>query len=193
VGNVHYLDYRGQGKQEALALARALSQLPSPEPLPDALPAPPEIPVSYLDRFKNRIGSQASLVRGDQLELVSELKQHLRQGGDPEGVRVLLEQMKKRPDLYANVEKEIDTILAGMQEPSSRPNFELPQQADEPVGGTPPMTTPPQQLRPNDTSDAKTRGGLRGIPTWIVILVVLGLIGVCSCIVLGSLSSGFYY
>ncbi len=48
LSRIQLIDYRKQDRQSAISLARALAGLPPAKPIPDPLPPPPEIPVSYL-------------------------------------------------------------------------------------------------------------------------------------------------
>ena len=43
-----HVDYRSRDRAAGLKLARAIGSLPPAGPLPDPLPAPPDVPASYL-------------------------------------------------------------------------------------------------------------------------------------------------
>jgi len=48
LSQIQILDYCEQDKQSALSLGRAFTQLPPSPPLPEQLPEPPDVPMSYL-------------------------------------------------------------------------------------------------------------------------------------------------
>ena len=60
----------------AIALGRALMQVPPAAPLPDPLPEPPAVPVTYLADLKARV-EQPSLAPEEQWRLLTELEERL--------------------------------------------------------------------------------------------------------------------
>ena len=123
---IQFVDYRSQDKQAAFRLTKALSDLPAVKPLPDPLPEPPPVPISYIGNLKERIDSPTPLSFDEQAALVFKLKEHLREGENSEDVLDLLGRLKKREDLYAKIDKEIDAILssATAASASSKPAFQ---------------------------------------------------------------------
>ena len=55
LSTIQYVDYRPQDRQAAISLAKAVQNVPAPVAMPDPLPAPPEVPISYLGNLKNEI------------------------------------------------------------------------------------------------------------------------------------------
>lgn len=112
IGQIQYIDYRKQDKQAAFALKRAIAGLPAPPPLPDPLPNPPPVPISYVVSLKERIDSPAALDKKEQIAMVFELRDRFREGRPADEITGLLNRLKRRDDLLAKVEREIDTVLA---------------------------------------------------------------------------------
>jgi len=113
LSNIQGIDYSNSSDKSAVfALLKAINNLPASPKLPEPLPEPPPVPISYLDNIKDKIDSP-DLDRRDQLALVNELKNKLT---DPENKKEdiygLLKRLKKRDDLLASVFIEIDHILA---------------------------------------------------------------------------------
>lgn len=108
---IQFVDYRTYDTRAVLRLARALGSLPSSKPLPDPLPAPPEIPVSYLGSLVKQLESDEPMSFAGQSAMLIDLK---RSYLDPEttgDARKLLEVLRKRQDLLATVAREIDELL----------------------------------------------------------------------------------
>ena len=113
---VHCVDYLVPGSKHAYkALERALHNLPPAAPLPDPMPAPPPVPVSYLVALRERIEA-ASLDQKEQIVLVFELRDKFRSGRPGAEIALLLDLLKRRDDLYAKVEREIDSVLAEIRQ-----------------------------------------------------------------------------
>lgn len=108
---IQFVDYRSQDRQAALRLMSALIKLPPPQPMPDPLPEPPVVPISYLGTLKEQIETPRNLSFDEQTGIVAKLREYLREGDNPDDAITLLRQMKKRPDLFATVDKEIDALL----------------------------------------------------------------------------------
>jgi len=70
------VDYCNPGPDAAFELADALANLPRSPKLPDPLPPPPAIPMSYLTSLSARVRAP-SLTLDDQLVLVSKLRASL--------------------------------------------------------------------------------------------------------------------
>ena len=123
----------------------SIRRRPAP-PAPDPLPAPPDVPVSYLSNLQERIDSSDTLNSQDQITLLFELEEGLRDGRSPTEIRDLLLRLKRRDDLLAKVATKIDAALKGLQEAAPAPRrdaaaagagFAAPPQRDAgPAGGT---------------------------------------------------------
>lgn len=139
LSNVQYVDYsNADDKNAVFALLKAISNLPPSASMPDPLPEPPAIPISYLDNIKDKIDS-ANLDKRDQISLVSELKNKLEDSENKkEDIYGLLKRLKKRDDLLASVYLEINSILN--EEPESKPQKEIYGNKTAEI-----KTTPPEQ------------------------------------------------
>jgi hypothetical protein len=118
---IQFVDYRTQDRQSAFRLVNALNNLPSPRPLPDPLPEAPAVPISYLGSLKEQIEISRSLSFEEQTALIFKLKDQFLQEDQQEDVLVLLRAMKRREDLFAKIDKEIDTLLTTMPKASLHP------------------------------------------------------------------------
>lgn len=116
LSQIHYVDYRKRDTAAALKLAGALNAVPPAPALPNPLPDPPAVPVSYLSGLADQIDSNPVLGSKDQSALVSELRRGLRDPETEAGARELLARLRTRSDLYANIRDEIDELL---QEPAT--------------------------------------------------------------------------
>ena len=111
LSQIHFVDYRNpDGKSAALEVGRALNAVPLPAALPDPLPAAPAVPVSYLGSLVARVAAP-KLSYEEQTALVVDIKTSLRDAATADDARQLLLKLKRRPDLLARTEKEIDELL----------------------------------------------------------------------------------
>ncbi len=117
LSKIQYVDYRNRDSEAALLLGRAFANLPPTEPLPDPLPAPPEVPISYLNSLWEEIEDDSNELSPErQSFLVLELKRSLT---DPETRKdglELLEKLRRRSDLFANTAGEIDELSEKVRE-----------------------------------------------------------------------------
>lgn len=105
------LVYRPQDKAAFKVLQKTIRKLPEAPPLPDPLPDPPSVPMSYLSTLREQIEIEAQLTPKDQSYLVSELRSHFRDGGRAEEIIDLLHRLKRRNELLAKVQRDIDDLL----------------------------------------------------------------------------------
>jgi hypothetical protein len=135
VARVQVVDYSTPGEDSAINLAVALSGLRPMDSLPDPLPAPPPVPISYLSNLSHQI-AVATLGLDDQLALVSKLESAYERTDDPEdqaAVIDLLHRLSQRPDLYAESERRVQRILgAGPTEPLYDSSTQLPRRSRTP-------------------------------------------------------------
>lgn len=166
LSQIQFVDYRKQDKTGAINLARALKTLPQAKPLPDPLPTPPAVPLSYLGRITEQIDSAASLDHKEQSALVSELRRGARDPETAADARKLLERMRKRDDLLARIGDEIDELLEEAREtevkrpephPDSRPAPPRP----EPLSLKPDPVPAPRVPAVSDKSADKSSEGSR--------------------------------
>jgi hypothetical protein len=108
---VDYSD-RAVRDRAALQVAGGLGSLSAAPPLPDPLPEPPGIPLSYLINLVDLAGERTGLGHDQQRHILQQLEPALR-SADPEerqGGYDILEILSRRGDLYADVDRTI-TLL----------------------------------------------------------------------------------
>ena len=138
LSKIQFVDYRLQDSQAVISLVRALQNLPPSQPLPDPLPEPPEVPLSYLGALKAQIETRNTLTFEEQTGLVVTLKGQLREPEQAEDVRGLLRSLRQRNDLLANVATEIDEALAGVPEAGPEPPIQEVPPAGQQLAERPP-------------------------------------------------------
>jgi hypothetical protein len=111
LSKIQLVPYRRPDRGEALRLARAVSSLPSARPLPNPLPPPPDVPISYLGQLTEKVESPAGLDFDDQSALLIDLRRGLQDPDTRDDSRTLLERLRKRRDLFAAIAEEIDLIV----------------------------------------------------------------------------------
>ena len=124
LSSVQYIDYSNtEDKNAVFALLKAINNLPPSPKIPDQLPEPPAVPISYLDNIKDKIDSP-ELDKRDQLELVNELKNKLEDSENrKDDIYGLLKRLRKRDDLLASVYLEINNVLSTESEPKLQKNI----------------------------------------------------------------------
>ena len=126
LSQIQLVDYRGEDRTAAFRLARAVSQVPPAGPLPDPLPDPPAVPLSYLGTLAAQVDGTSTLSYEHQSALLLDLKAQLRDPGTADDARLLLDRLRRRRDLLATVGDEIAVLLASAPAaPALRP---VPQQ-----------------------------------------------------------------
>lgn len=110
LSGIQFVDYRGQDKQAAFALVKALQDVPQATPLPDPLPAEPPVPVSYLGDLRAQIEVAQNLTLSEQRDILFRIKPRLKDPESSEDARELLRLLRGREDLLATVAEEIDTL-----------------------------------------------------------------------------------
>lgn len=116
LNEIQVTDYRRRDKEAAFALVKSINTAPPTTPLPDPLPTPPRVPISYLSTLKDRIDSNDPLSSQDQKILLFELEEGLREGRSPTEMRDLLLRLKRRDDLLAKVATQIDAALKSLED-----------------------------------------------------------------------------
>lgn len=79
---IQHVDYRQQDKLAYKLLDKAMKTLPTPQLLPDPLPRPPEVPISYLGDLKEQIESARTLSLEEQTAILFKLEDSLHEKGD---------------------------------------------------------------------------------------------------------------
>jgi ubiquinone/menaquinone biosynthesis C-methylase UbiE len=128
LGELQCVDYSRRDVSTFQKLQRALKLLLPAPPLPDPLPNPPAI--SLLNWMRDRIESESPLERLVQSGLVSELERQFRNGESPKEITYLLQLLKKRSDLLADVMQDIDELMrdVGRGPPANRLQPSEPEQ-----------------------------------------------------------------
>ncbi|MCC6612921.1 MAG: toll/interleukin-1 receptor domain-containing protein [Anaerolineae bacterium] len=116
---IQFVDYTTQDTQAAFRLVSALNSLPSAPVLPDPLPEPPPVPLSYVGKLREQIDRQ-QLTFDEQASIVFKLKERLQDGDSTEEARGLLERLRRRDDLYAKIDREIQDVLEANRPISAR-------------------------------------------------------------------------
>lgn len=150
LSQVQFVDYRKKDRDAVLKLARAFTVVPASKPLPDPLPPPPEVPLSYLGSVAARVDQAAMLTYEEQSALIVDLRGATRDQETRADALVLLRRLRKRRDLLAAVADEIDDVLRGLASPpDARP---IPGHAPPPLAS--PVAAlhvpPPAPVRPPD-------------------------------------------
>jgi len=104
------VDYCTPGADAAFELADALASLPPSPALPDPLPSPPPVPVSYLSDLAARVHA-ATLSLDDQLAIVSRLRTALDRPSERDAAFELLTTLHGRTDLYHAAAREMEGLL----------------------------------------------------------------------------------
>ncbi|MCA9911618.1 MAG: hypothetical protein KC519_23345, partial [Anaerolineae bacterium] len=116
---IQFVDYTSQDSQAAFRLISALNSVPSAAPLPDPLPEAPQVPLSYVGKLREQIDSP-QLTFDEQASLIFKLKERLQEGDSPEDAVALLKRLRRRDDLYAKIDREIEELLPASRPVSSR-------------------------------------------------------------------------
>ena len=83
LGELQWVDYSRRDISAFQKLQRTLRHFRPAPPLPDPLPKPPAIPMSNLSRLKAEIETNSQLQFQDQIQLVFQLRQQVRNGESP--------------------------------------------------------------------------------------------------------------
>jgi hypothetical protein len=145
---VDYLDESPE--RRAFRLAGALQGLPATPPLPEQLPAPPPVPLSYLVELSDQLRTP-SLTLDEQMQIVSRLRKAVADPDDHVAALELLRQLKARSDLYYAVVADVDRLRTEIEEARAAPAAAPPPPAEAaPVEGAPPPpeTTAPVEAEP---------------------------------------------
>jgi len=158
LSQIQFVDYRNQDRSAALRLARALATIPPSEPLPDPLPAPPDVPISYLGGVTEQIETRLGLSYEQQSALIVDLQRGLRDPETAADSRALLVRLRKRRDLLATIADEVDELLkmrVAIADPVPLPLVPIivPTLPDDarplpPIGDVPPVSPEPQRPEP---------------------------------------------
>lgn len=111
LSRVQFVDYQKRDHDSALRLAKALNAAPPSMPLPNPLPTPPDIPISYLSGLAVKIDSKTRLTDKEQINLIGELRRSLKNSDTERDAFTLLERLRARKDLLATNAEEVDELI----------------------------------------------------------------------------------
>ncbi len=133
LSEIQITDYRKRDMEAAFAVLKAINLAPATTALPDPLPQPPPVPVSYLSTVKDRIDCAGPLSQQDQITLLFELEQEVEDGHSPAETRDLLLRLKRRDEILAKIASKIDLAIKKLDEknkvekiPEPRPPYQPP-------------------------------------------------------------------
>jgi len=137
LSTLQFIDYKQQDRKSAFALARALAAVPPATVLPDPLPSPPAVPISYLSGLTQKLETTSTLTYEEQSALLVDLRRSLRDPKTSRDGRALLGKLRARRDLFATIAEDIDELL-GLAIPSKPvPPDTVPSTPAPPI--TPPL------------------------------------------------------
>ena len=114
LNEIQVTDYRRRDKGATLSLFKSINAARPAPPLPDPLPEAPPVPVSYLCTLKERIDTPEPLSSNEQITLLFELEEELREGRSTDEIRDLLLSLKRRDDLLARIATKVDAALRSL-------------------------------------------------------------------------------
>ena len=164
LASLQFVDYKSPDRAAAFRLARAFASLPAAGPLPDPLPSPPAVPVSYLSELGQKVDTSEALTHDDQSSLIIQLRQSVRDPETANDGRVLLARLRKRRDLFAGIADEIDGLLA----------LSTASQAVAVTSGDAHAKTPRARPRADGLAEMSLFAGLWGLVGVVLALVANG-------------------
>lgn len=117
---LQFVSYTDPTARETLYdVGKALSGMPARPTLPDPLPDPPPVPISYIAELAARVRSKERLTGTEQKSLLFDLKAAVEDRSNKQDALSLLRELSARGDLLASVANEIKATLA-QDEPVNR-------------------------------------------------------------------------
>lgn len=117
LAEIQVTNYVHRDKAAAFSLLKAINSTPEPPAMPDPLPSPPPVPISYLSELKDRIEKPASLTAQEQNLLFLEIEDAIEKGRAQAEIRDLLLSLKQRDDLLASVGRKVDEAIRRVSAP----------------------------------------------------------------------------
>lgn len=131
IADFQYVDYRQQTVDNTLDIISSLSRIPPAATLPDPLPAPPTVPITYLDEFSKILKSE-SLSLNDQMTVLGNLRVRMLDKDDRETIKGLLLELGQRNDITVAVAKDIERLLNETSSPGPEPKRTEPTVSEAP-------------------------------------------------------------
>lgn len=116
LAEIQVTDCRSGDKQAVFALMKSIFATNDAPALPDPLPEPPTVPLSYMSNLSERIDSSTPMSAQDQITLLFELEQELDDTNSRTEVRDLLLRLRRRDDLLAKISNKIDEALTTLDD-----------------------------------------------------------------------------
>lgn len=138
------VDFSAPDMAAAFRLAGAISRLPASKPLPDPLPIPPDVPLSYLSDISQKLYA-ATLTREEQLGITAQLYDAVHDEDDYDVALELARLMERRDDLLVTAERRLREIFAAPRPAASSASSLHPPlgPSSEPPRVDTPVKTPP--------------------------------------------------
>ncbi len=177
------VDYGGGNKAGILSLHKSLAAIDVSGALPDPLPEPPDVPISYLARILDEISQPEVLSYDQQFSFLYRLRDHLRETGNAVDVKKALNELGRRKDLYARVKEEMTVLLQEVEQAQNTTSQDAarqsatakdtttqnPQRKPAMNAGEPAASNSSQSARTNDK-------GAGGIVILCFLIPLIGLI-----------------
>ena len=171
---IQVIDYTRPDEAAALKLAGAIFAYPQGRPLPNPLPAPPDMPQTRFSDL-NALIRKRTLTREEQLGILVRLEEALGPSSHPDDRQTAAEMlgiMAQRQDLYEQAARKIETLQAHVRGGGRRARQK------------PPPKAPPSQPRPTATPRAVNVHRGMAITTAVItfITILLAPIGIAALI-----------
>jgi len=111
LSTLQIVPYNSENKNSILRIAKIFFETVPTTKLPDNLPKPPEIPISYLGGIATEIDSSESLPFEKQSAFFIDIKKSLSDPLLENDAFTLLSRLRSRRDIFATIADEIDTLL----------------------------------------------------------------------------------
>ncbi len=133
IAETQWVMYERQNKESLLSLVRAITSLDPSRSLPDPLPEPPPVPISYLTDLRERVQVRHDISRHDQDLLLAEIRRRIEASKDVDDLRIILENFRGRDDLNVHVATEIDRLFQSIgRQNTPAPTYVPPQPSPRP-------------------------------------------------------------
>ncbi|HUB39411.1 MAG TPA: TIR domain-containing protein [Streptosporangiaceae bacterium] len=166
ISRLEIVDYSRPDETAAFRLIGAVNRLPTAPPLPNPLPRSPDAPSSYWGNIGDQVNA-ASLNLDQQLAVVGRIEGAFAPTADPVERPVALEllnQMQRRSDLYAAVDRRIALLMQSINDDDhhTRTHTERPdpKPAEDPAGdaAASASSTPSSSATPTSSSTPRPSG-----------------------------------
>lgn len=194
LASLEWIDYSDDNRAAVIRLMRAVNALPPAPELPDTLPEPPAVPLSYTTNLAALVHQAEDLSLNEQHSLIFDLREGLDDESHRDECAQLLRQLRSRRELLASVARQIDEALAEHGSAGGGVRRQAPDRDPAPEKAPPlpppegPPVTPSRPVTPEGwtSSPVQPRRRSRRLGP-ILIALVVGLLLVPAIIVIGAL------